>query len=215
MKPVTRALAIVALGLSTCAQAVVLPIGVTPLSGTTVAADPQLAGTVLEDVITPFSFSAGGGTIFGTVQSRVVRSSVDNTLDFYWRVINAPNSSGAISSFRLGNFFAPVYDADYRIDGEGDVAPDAARRFSTPNVNFLFGELGGSTLGPGAGSNFMFLDTNMYFYARLASYDLVATDGGISGTFSTFLPVPEPGSIALLAGGMGLLALGRRRRAGR
>jgi hypothetical protein len=213
MKLVTRALAIATLGLSTCAQAVVLPVGVTtPLSGTTVAADPQLAGTVIEDIMTPFSFAGAGGTIFGTVQSRVVRSSVDNTLDFYWRVINDPNSSDAISTFRLGNFYSFVYDADYRIDGEGDVAPDAAHRFSTPSVNFLFGELGGSTLAPGESSNFMFLDTNMFFYARLASYDLLGADGGISGTFSTFTPVPEPGSVALLAGGLGLLALGRRRR---
>jgi hypothetical protein len=160
----------------------------------------------------PFSFAAYGGTVSGSVQSRVVRSSVDGTLDFYWRVINDASSAGAITSLRIGNFYVPVYDADYRIDGVGDVAPDAARRFATPNVDFLFGGAGGKALGPGASSNFMFFDTNATYFAGTASYRLTTADTSISGSFPTFAPMPEPGTFALLAGGMGLLTLARHRR---
>jgi len=75
--------AILFLALAGSAQAVVLPPGATVnLPGTTVAADPALAGVVEIDELVPFSFAAGGGTISGDVQVRVVRSSVDNTLDF-------------------------------------------------------------------------------------------------------------------------------------
>ncbi|WP_075793796.1 PEP-CTERM sorting domain-containing protein [Massilia putida] len=213
MKRVTLALALAALAMGSSAYAVVLPVGDTPLSGTTVAANPQLAGPIIADDTVPFSFAAYGGTVSGSVQSRVVRSSVDGTLDFYWRVINDANSAGAITSLRIGNFFVPVYDADYRIDGSGDVAPDVARRFATPNVNFLFGGASGGTLGPGASSKFMFFDTDATNYGRVASYDLTTLENGsISSTFSTFAPVPEPGTFALLAGGMGFLALAKCRR---
>ena len=91
------------------------------LPGTTVAAEPQLAGTVLVDDLIPFSFSAGSGlgNITGEVQQRIVRSSVDGTVDFYWRVVNDANSAASISSFRVGHFVSPEYNANWRIDGVG------------------------------------------------------------------------------------------------
>jgi hypothetical protein len=45
------------------------------LPGTTVAAEPQLAGVIEVDELLPSSFADGGGNISGTVQVRVVRST--------------------------------------------------------------------------------------------------------------------------------------------
>ena len=51
------------------------------LSGTTAAKRPELAGTVLKDVVRPFSINLlGGGKITGTVQDRVVREKKTGTL---------------------------------------------------------------------------------------------------------------------------------------
>ena len=94
------------------AHAVALSPGATELlPGTTVAAEPQLAGVVQVDDVVPFSFSAYGGTVSGTVQVRVVESSVDNTLDFYWRVFNDAGSAGVIADFRFGDFVTSTYNA--------------------------------------------------------------------------------------------------------
>jgi hypothetical protein len=208
--------ALLLLALTGIAQAVVLPPGTTlNLPGTTVAADPALAGVVEVDELVPFSFAANGGTISGDVQVRVVRSSVDNTLDFYWRVFNDIESSGVIGSFRIGDFVTGVYDANWRIDGLGDVAPTSATRFSgafDSFVNFNFGDL----LAPGLQSRFILLDTTAVDYARNAIYDL--TNFGqtqISGLFSTYAPVakvPEPGSVALFAMSLAMLGWVARRR---
>jgi hypothetical protein len=75
----------------------------TSLGGTTSAARPELAGTVLEDDVQTFSFLG----ITGTVQNRVVREDVSGTLDFYWRIkvdegVPGVAAPGAISAFRLG-----------------------------------------------------------------------------------------------------------------
>lgn len=213
MKRFTLAMAIAAMALGGGAQAVVLPAGTTPIGGTTVAANPQLAGTVLEDDNVAFSFAAGGGTVTGHVQSRVVRSSVDGTLDFYWRVFNDDNSATSLTSFRLVNFFTSVYNGDYRTDGLGDVGPDNVLNFGGGALNFRFDQ---TPVGPGQSSYFMFLDTQAVNYNRSALYDLTTPQNGqISALFSTFAPtafVPEPATYALLAGGVGMMALTRRRR---
>lgn len=221
MKNLPRLLAAAAaLAAMQSAVAVTLPINTyTALPGTTVAAEPQLAGVVLEDQVQAFSFNNGSGIVSGTVQSRVVRSSVDGTLDFYWRVISDRSSAGDIGSFRLGNFIAPEYNANWRSDGLGTVAPDSAYRFGAPNVgavNYIFGHTQGAPyLTPGSESYFMFLDTTATNYGKTALYDLTNPDQShISTSYETFAPaVPEPSGYAMLLlglAGVGMAAARRR-----
>jgi hypothetical protein len=182
------------------------------LTGTTVATEPQLAGTVLIDELIPFSFSAGvgAGDITGTVQQRIVQSSVDGTLDFYWRVMSDANSAAAIGSFRVGGFVSPEYNANWRIDGLGDNAPDHAHRFSGSEdtfVNFLFDGAGDALL-PGQSSYFFFFDTTATNYAKTASFDLTGTGTGpISAQFAAYSPAPVPVPAAVWMFGSGLLGL--------
>lgn len=207
----------------------ILVTGDNPLGGTTSAAEPNLAGTIVQDVDTPVSFALNGGTFNATVQSRVVLS-VDGTYDFYWRVHDTSFDSpvgtnlaapGVLGNFRIGNFGIPIagLNGNYRTDGVGDLGPDNAHVFSggvfDQYVNFEFS----NGLAGGQDSYFMFLDTNATHYARNASFDLanIGTTQ-ISGSFSTFgvAGVPEPASWALMIGGLGLAGamLRSRRRLG-
>jgi len=200
------------------AQAVLLgPNQTLPLPGTTVAAEPQLAGLIIVDEIIPFSFASisDAGTILGTVQQRIVRSDLDGTLDFYWRVINDAASAGVIGSFRIGQFVSPEYNANYRTDGLGDVGPQQAHRFDAPlesYVNFL----GFPTAGllPGDSTFFMFMDTTATAYAPTAIFDVTnSNQTSISQLFTAYSPanpVPEPATGLLL--GLGLMGAIRRSR---
>lgn len=213
------AVAVAALVAMQSSQAVVLDQDTfTPLPGTTAAAEPNLAGVVLADTVNPFSFSAYGGTVSGTVQSRVVREDGTGTLDFYWRVISDGESAGGIGSFRIGNFVVPAFDANYRLDGLGDTGPGAGYAFSAfPNdMNFEFTRSTAGSLDAGHESFFMFLHTNATSFNATGLYDL--TNVGqtqISGEYWTYAPaVPEPETYALLLAGLaGMGFVARRRRA--
>lgn len=205
----------------TSAQAVSLtqpvspaPFADTALSGTTNAARPELAGTVLEDVITPFSFDG----VSGTVQNRVVKESGTGTLDFYWKVDVAPSSTGTgVGAFRLIDFDASkLTDADWRVDGLGTVAPTTARLFNptsypTGAINFLFG----SAVTAGSDSRFFFLHTDATSYALTGHYDMLT--GGtqqLSSVYQTFAPsaVPEPSSLGLMFAGIATVGFLRKSR---
>lgn len=188
----------------------------TALGGTTSAARPELAGVVLEDVITPFSFAG----VSGTVQNRVVREDATGTLDFYWKVDVTGSETGAgVSAFRLSNFGHDfLTDADWRIDGQGAVAADTARLFSEASypqgtLNFLFS----SGIAPGSSSRFFFLHTDAVDYTSTAIFDLLTTGSqSLSDVMTTFAPsaVPEPSTYALGAVGLAVAGLNllRRRR---
>lgn len=217
------ALSALTLALGLCAQsavhAVALTEAVSPASfadtglpGTTAALRPELGGTVLEDSIQDFSFEG----VTGTVQNRVVRTGA-GTLDFSWRINVDPRSTGTgVAAFRLIDFgYEFLKDADWRIDGLGTVAPDAARLFNeathpTGAINFLFN--GG--IHAGEESRFFFLHTNATAYAKTASFDLLNVGPqALSPAYQTFAPaVPEPETYALFVAGLAVAGLAARRR---
>ena len=202
------------------------------------AAEPQLAGTVVEDVITPFSYdgwledsSMGSvvthGNVTGTVQSRVVLST-DGTYDFYWRIHVNDDSFLPVMSFGLTGFPAATYNANWRSDGLGTVPPGEVNQFASGiHWNFVSFMPPSHQLGRGEDSYFFFLDTDAHAYANTGAFSLESGRdsggsmqiqwGGSSGSYMTFAPspVPEPASAALLLAGLGGLIAWRRPRESR
>jgi hypothetical protein len=213
MRNVTIALVLAAIAAP--ASAATLANGNNALTGTTVAAEPQLAGTIVEDEVSAFSFAAGNGILSGSVQSRVVLAD-DGTYDFYWRITDTGytgTDGERLKSLRLGGFGPTLVgsNANYRTDGLGSDGPDIAKVFAASGaVNFIFD--GG--LASGSESYFFFIDTAAKKYAKTGRYDLTGTFA-ISDSFATFAPgVPEPATWAMMIGGFGLIgAASRRRRA--
>ncbi len=203
---------------SQAAWSVSLPVaGDYSISGTTAAARPELAGVVLEDLITSYSFTGSAGqTLEGTIQNRVVRS-IDGTVDFYWRIMSSGGNDD-IDAFRVIGFDGYTLDADWRIDGLGTASPDIARYFGPGSgaVNFLFDSdpVGLNAAGGYDESVFFFLDTDATHYDFSGQFDLLcAGTGCISSLYDTFAPsaVPVPAAIWLMGSGLlGLAGFARR-----
>ena len=208
---------------------------ITGPAGTTVSAEPQLAGTVVQDVLTPFSYDgwftdSGGppvtthGAVTGTVQSRVVLA-VDGTYDFYWRITVDSTAFLPVLGFGLSGLAPATYNANWRSDGLGSVQPAIVGESAAGDVGWTFGSFvpPSHEIQPGEQSYFLMLDTNAHAYAPSATFSLnsgrdsggsMELDwGGSSGPYATFAPaVPEPASAALTLAGLGTLALLRRKR---
>jgi hypothetical protein len=193
------------------------------LPGASAATRPGLAGVVLADVTTSFSYATRGfeAGASGTVRAMVVRSTALGTLDFYWQVSNSAGSLGNVGNLRLANLTADSFDADFRFDQGGSLAPTSALQLSGAALNFQFFRpldffYPWSTTGQlshGMTSDWVYLHTHATAYNMLAIMDVANIYATAASTIQhTFgaSPVPEPANWALL--GLGLLAIALRRR---
>lgn len=131
------------------------------LTGTTAHARTELGGVVLEDRIRPFTASASLGPVSGTLQDRVVRSTRDGTLAFYYRIgeLRGGNLDQALV-LNYGFIYGHVpsaLDVDFRLDGLGEVGPYAAF-WNGSSLYFEFSGVPGiPPVTPTALSRFMFV----------------------------------------------------------
>lgn len=221
------------------AQAVTLtPDHSVHLPGVSALNDPALAGGVLLDSMeTDFAYKPyqGRPIAVGTVVSSVVQRT-DGTLDFYWQVFNSPASLAGVGQLRIGGFSTnpSTVDLNWRTDLGGDVAPISAYQYGawsqSTGFNVQFYKpwdlyIPGDSMErvtAGKSSALIFMHTDAHYYDKLATMD-VSNSGSTSVSnwwytfgptnIATAAPVPEPSTYAMLAGGLLLIGLQRRRSA--
>jgi hypothetical protein len=198
------------------------------VGATTAAEEPDLAGTVLEDRLQPFTINgADGGVVTGVIQERVVRSDLTGFLHFYHRV-----TLETISGFDIGSYiewldFDPAATGDplavgRRTDGLGSPTSSSYDLAGGGQSRFDFNLLDLDPANAGFSTQFHYVKTNATDYAltgqlRLSGFEFIGFDA--EGIASDWLPtfaavvVPEPRTWVIMVAGFGLAgAYARRRR---
>jgi hypothetical protein len=198
------------------------------VAATTAAAEPDLAGSILEDRLQPFTINGSdGGVATGTIQERVVRSNDTGFLHFYSRVI-----FDTISGFEPGSYvewldFNPAATGNplavgRRTDGLGTATSSNYDLAGTGQSRFDFNLINLAPANAGFSTQFHYLKSNATNYAlngqlKLSGFEFIGFNAnGISSPWlSTWGPsngVPEMQSWAMMIAGFGAVGAAMRRR---
>lgn len=213
---------------STAGAVVVAPGAGSMLTGTTSAANPALAGTVINDNLIPWSITDGMGAtlVSGNLQNRVTRSDALGTLIFAPRLTDIVyGSMGAPQSLSLSlSPYGPgALDVDYRLDGLGEAAFPIVARSGSGDSLFFFG------LGEGMpgfeSSRFLSILSTATEFGLTGMFTIIATFGvdppmmfsttvdglAVPGTGDDGV-IPLPAAAPLFLGALAIGGVGLRRR---
>lgn len=177
-------------GLSIAAPVLAVPTGLAPfevaLPGTTAAAEPGLAGTVVSDQLVPFTIASASAPVSGTLQVRTV-SGAGGKLSFYWKINNATASKGQVEAIFISGFPKVAYDANWRKDGLGTVAPTTvAGGLSADFKAWIYGFYFKAPIKPGESSRFFFLRSGAA--ASVKSTARITGSGGVTPDVGVLAP---------------------------
>jgi len=194
-------------------------VGATPTAPTATVFPGNVTGdapgTLLADLMEPWTFTTTAGTTDGTLTTAVYKES-GGTLDFYYQIANNANSVSAIARESNTDFASQAMNIStgFRTDGgslagsgfvNGTVPPVTADLNSAGSVvGFSFQPPDNAKIGPGMTSDVFLIVTDATNYT---SGNAELLDGG-SVTVSAFQPastVPEPNFLIGIA--MGLIAM--------
>jgi hypothetical protein len=168
---------------------VTFPGEFTPLSGTTEAARPVLAGLVLHDALLEILLFGIGAPVAVQIQLRVVRSNITGLLDFYYRILTGGSPLGSLAE-TVTIWLPPpagikVTFADFRPDGLGTTAPDKFI-YGPPENKYTF--IFSKGVPADTSTRFFFVSTNAREFSTTGA-DL--GDAELPGT-ATIVKVPGP-----------------------
>jgi hypothetical protein len=180
------------------------PGAAVPTPGTSVAARPELAGTVIYDTLVPVATTDTFGSIvfYGYLQDRVVRETGTGTLDFYQslRVDLIPHSTPVrtvLDTASRSSFSGFATDADWRTDGLGTapISPtQASRTADGKTVTFNFAK----PIATGQSSYFYFVKTDATSFdvegQTVLTFGPPAGVGAATATLQTAEPIGKHGN---------------------